>query len=268
MKGARWAIVLIPALATLLGMSGCSSDDLPTPMAPVVNGWTDPTMKQGPYIVQPGDTLYSIAWAYGIDYHDIIRMNHLKAPYSLQVGQKLYMAPPASTTTASASGNQVAATSAHTKQTTTTSQATTHGQHQSGVKTQVTSTNTSHDGWQWPVVGTVVQSYNAQNALSRGIDIRTSPNAKVHAVRAGEVVYAGHGIPSYGNLIIIKHGSEFLSAYGYNAKNLVHEGDKVKAGQVIATVQGTPTKPNVLHFEIRDRGQPVNPLTFLPKQSH
>lgn len=131
--------------------------------------------------------------------------------------------------------------------------------------TTVKPTTVVRSDWLWPVQGTVIANKHA--SANMGIDIRTQAHSAVHAAKAGEVVYAGSGIQGYGNLIIIKHGSEFLSAYAYNAKNLVHEGETVKAGQIIATVQGTKALPNVLHFEIRDRGEPVDPLQYLPKQS-
>ena len=232
--------LMLCLVLTLVGVSACSRGDLPVPMAPVVNGWSESASKQGPYVVQAGDTLYSIAWTYGIDYHAIIRDNHLQAPYLLKTGQTLYLTTPPAKPVQAATPRPVTSTKHAVKQET---QAT----HRTTAKATATSAVTSHtSAWLWPVSGTVVQTYNANNA---GIDIRTSPNARIHAARAGQVVYAGHGIPNYGNLIIIKHGTEYLTAYAYNAKNLVKEGDNVKAGQVIATVQGTATKPNVLHFD-------------------
>jgi len=252
----RMVMHLMGVLLTIIGLSSCSGGDLPTPLAPVVNGWTEPAAKQGPYMVQSGDTLYSIAWAYGIDYHNIITINHLQPPYSLKVGQRLYLValtkpvrPHASIQpAAAAAAKQTAETQAHRPKSA------------SQVSSQVINVT-----WQWPVQGTVLHHYNPNNALSRGIDIRVRAGNQVRAARSGEVVYAGNGIAGYGNLIIIKHDTEFLSAYAYNAKNLVHEGNRVKAGQIIALVGGTPIQPNVLHFEIRDRGQPVDPLHYLPK---
>ena len=89
----------------------------------------------------------------------------------------------------------------------------------------------------------------------------------VTASESGRVVYAGNGLVGYGNLIIIKHDSSFLSAYGYNSKLLVKEGDEVKKGETVAHMgsPNTGAQP-LLHFEIRRRGKPVNPLPLLPKK--
>ena len=87
----------------------------------------------------------------------------------------------------------------------------------------------------------------------------------MRAAAAGRVVYSGTGIRGYGNLIIIKHGENMLSAYAHNRELLVHEGQEVALGQVIAHMgEGAPQKP-VLYFEIRRNGKPVDPLAFLPK---
>lgn len=158
-------------------------------------------------------------------------------------------------------------TSSHHPVSSTTQKQPTSSTKQAVAKTATTSAHTTiattgYDRWQWPVNGALLPVTHSANF---GIDISTKPGAKVHAARAGVVIYVGSGIAGYGNLIILKHGAEYLSAYGYNAQNFVHEGQQVKAGQVIATVQGTSAKPHTLHFEIRDRGQPVNPLNYLPK---
>ena len=79
-------------------------------------------------------------------------------------------------------------------------------------------------------------------------------------------MYAGNGLPGYGNLLIIKHTSDYLSAYGYNQKLLVAEGDRVQGGQQIARMGEGPGQRPLLHFEIRRSGQPANPLRYLPKR--
>jgi lipoprotein NlpD len=86
----------------------------------------------------------------------------------------------------------------------------------------------------------------------------------VRAATSGRVVYNGNGIRGYGNLIIIKHGENLLSAYAHNRESLVHEGQDVATGQLIAHMgEGAPSKP-VLYFEIRRNGKPIDPLPFLP----
>lgn len=85
------------------------------------------------------------------------------------------------------------------------------------------------------------------------------------AAEAGEVVYSGSGLVGYGQLIIIKHNKDFLSAYGHNAKRLVREGDKVAKGKVVAEMGIAAGQPQ-LHFEIRRRGKPVDPIALLPRR--
>jgi lipoprotein NlpD len=93
----------------------------------------------------------------------------------------------------------------------------------------------------------------------------------VRAASAGRVVYAGSGLRGYGNLIIIKHADSVLSAYAHNRELLVHDGQEVAMGQVIAhmgqvtEIGKGPQQSAILYFEIRQNGRPVDPLPFLPK---
>jgi lipoprotein NlpD len=87
----------------------------------------------------------------------------------------------------------------------------------------------------------------------------------VRAASAGRVVYAGNGLRGYGNLIIIKHAESVLSAYAHNREMLVHDGQEVTMGQVIAHMGEGPQQAPILYFEIRQNGRPVDPLPFLPK---
>jgi lipoprotein NlpD len=79
------------------------------------------------------------------------------------------------------------------------------------------------------------------------------------------VVYSGAGLIGYGELLIVKHNNEWISAYAHNDKRLVAEGVKVKAGQHIADMGRTGAVRDMLHFEIRRNGKPVDPLLYLPK---
>ena len=78
------------------------------------------------------------------------------------------------------------------------------------------------------------------------------------------MVYSGRGLIGYGELIIIKHDKDFLSAYAHNEKRLVNEGDRVSLGQHIANVGSSGSDAPKLHFEIRVKGKPVNPMKYLP----
>lgn len=116
--------------------------------------------------------------------------------------------------------------------------------------------------WRWPTRGTVYGVYSDSN---KGINIRGTLGQPIVAAAAGKVVYCGHGLRDYGNLIIIKHNSMFLTAYTYASELYVINGQWVKAGQKIAAMGEKNTHRAILHFEIRRDGEPVNPLFCLPK---
>jgi lipoprotein NlpD len=121
----------------------------------------------------------------------------------------------------------------------------------------------SAKGWRWPVIGTVVKSFAPANG-SKGVDVSVDLGTPVRAAAAGRVAYSGSALKGYGELIVIKHDEVYLTAYGYNRKRLVKEGEQVKAGQVIAESGIGPDQNTVLHFEIREKGNPVDPIPFLP----
>jgi lipoprotein NlpD len=122
----------------------------------------------------------------------------------------------------------------------------------------------SATGWAWPAEGAVIGRYSSNSSLNKGIDIAGDLGQPVLAASDGTVVYAGSGLRGYGELLIIKHSDTYVSAYGHNRRLLVREGQKVKAGQVIAEMGSTGTDRVKLHFEIRRNGKPVNPLSYLP----
>ncbi|TXI91756.1 MAG: hypothetical protein E6Q33_09125 [Neisseriales bacterium] len=110
--------------------------------------------------------------------------------------------------------------------------------------------------WLRPTNGQIVQSYTT--AL-KGVDIAATEGQAVLAANDGKVVYSGNGLKGYGNLIIIKHQDNFLTAYSHNKINLVKEGSTVKRGQKIAEVGKTDSDKPLLHFELRKSGKPINP---------
>lgn len=118
--------------------------------------------------------------------------------------------------------------------------------------------------WRWPAKGSLLDRFMAGDATKQGIDIAGSAGEAVVATSDGVVVYSGSGLVGYGELIIIKHSDEWLSAYGHNRKRLVQEGQRVKAGQPIAEMGSTGAPRDELHFEIRRNGRPVDPLQYLP----
>lgn len=118
--------------------------------------------------------------------------------------------------------------------------------------------------WQWPTAGQIVGRFVAGDPTRQGLSIAGNPGQPVHAAGDGVVVYSGSGLIGYGELVIIKHNDEFLSAYGHNRKRLVGEGEQVRAGQQIAEMGRSGAARDMLHFEIRRSGRPVDPLAHLP----
>lgn len=125
---------------------------------------------------------------------------------------------------------------------------------------------TSSISWQWPTNGRIISGFSSAEGGNKGLDIAGTKGQDVFAAAAGKVVYAGNALQGYGNLIIIKHTDDFLSAYAHNNTIDVKEQSNVKAGQKIATLGSTGTNTNKLHFEIRYKGKSVDPARYLPKK--
>ena len=124
----------------------------------------------------------------------------------------------------------------------------------------------SNVAWQWPTSGNIIQGFSSTDGGNKGIDISGSRGQAVKAAAAGRVVYAGNALRGYGNLIIIKHNDDFLSAYAHNDKILVVDQQEVKAGQDIAKMGSSGTNAVKLHFEVRYKGKSVDPVRYLPRR--
>jgi lipoprotein NlpD len=118
--------------------------------------------------------------------------------------------------------------------------------------------------WSWPIEGKVIETFN--ETRNKGIDILGKEGDPVLAAADGQVVYSGSGLRGYGNLVIVKHDDDFISAYAHNRQILVKQGQTVKRGQRIAELGKTDAEMPKLHFEIRRQGKPIDPLTVLPKR--
>ena len=118
--------------------------------------------------------------------------------------------------------------------------------------------------WRWPAEGRVSRGFSG--SVHKGIDIAGTRGEAVVATAAGKVVYAGTGIVGFGELLIVKHNEQYLSAYGHNDRLLVAEGDTVSAGQKIAEKGSSGTDTVKLHFEIRKDGKPIDPIRLLPRR--
>lgn len=207
--------------------------------------WTPQT-----HVVRSGETVYSIAFQYGIDQRDLIGWNDLAANGLIFKGQQLRLTPPDgySPSRSSAPRARREEPTAPARRAPPSSQPAT---------APVT--------WRWPTTGPVIAGFRATAKTQSGMHIAGKRGQKIHAAASGEIVYAGSGLPGYGKLLIIKHTSDYLSAYGHNQTLLVGEGDRVQGGQLIAKMGDGPGQRPLLHFEIRRSGQPVNPLGYLPK---
>ncbi len=124
--------------------------------------------------------------------------------------------------------------------------------------------NTRADGWNWPALGQITREFDLREINRQGLDIDTGPGAGVQAAADGEVVYSGRDLASYGNLVILRHKDNFLTAYSKVSDIFVKENQEVKAGDLIAVVGGEQSEGTELHFEIRRNGEPVNPVDYLP----
>ncbi|MEQ9464536.1 MAG: peptidoglycan DD-metalloendopeptidase family protein [Haliea sp.] len=271
--------LLVPLLAcALLLVQGCAGG----PRAPIEDRYSraaSAVPAANAHVVQRGDTLYSIAFRFGLDYRDMAAANGIGPPYTIYPGQRLILiggqaaAPPPATSPSAAA---VPATPSFPV--TVTSPDPTPGP----VVTPPSSTAARPvtpaapaaarpasraplarvTAWRWPAAGPVTRGYSA--TVHKGIDIGGQRGDPVVAVAAGEVVYAGTGIVGFGELLIIKHDDVYLSAYGHNDRLLVAEGDRVSAGQRIAEKGSSGTDTVKLHFEIRQEGRPIDPMRLLP----
>jgi lipoprotein NlpD len=222
--------------------------------APVIDAWKQ--LRASAYRVQRGDTLYSVAFAFGLDYGDIATWNHLHPPYVLKVGDVLIMKKVNNTSLVSRYQSVLSPTKK--------SKFSVNYRVNNANRVTVSQSRVSQSiEWQWPVKSKVLQEFTGVYGRSQGIDLAGFKGRSVYASASGLVVYSGTGVRGYGKLVIIKHSEEYLSAYAYLSECFVHVGEWVKAGQRIAAM-GLDNYGQVrLHFELRQKGKPVNPLRYL-----
>lgn len=253
------------------------------------------------YQVRKGDTLYSIAFRYGLDYRELASRNGISGNYNIYPGQKLSLKPSArntvpesivrdasiiapkpeivssrqkATNKSPSTSPQVASKSATPPKPSAKPAKTTAKvkQQKAAVKpvpkaqTKLPKIAAGPIKWGWPASGKIVSTFKTKGAVNKGINIASAYGTKVTAAAKGRVVYAGSGLLGYGNLVIIDHNQQFLSAYAHNSRVLVKENDMVEKGQKVAEMGNSGADRVMLHFEIRRDGKPVNPLRYLPKQ--
>jgi len=207
------------------------------------------------YVVRKGDTLYSIAFRFGLDYKALARANNISPPYTIYIDQRLRLAE-----AQGAGGEPPKPPPRKTPPRKTPPRKT-----PKPIETpQVTDSSIA---WRWPYEGEVVGRFSLSGKVNKGIDIRGKSGDEVRSSADGIVVYAGGGLRGYGKLVIVKHNDRYLSAYGHNQTILVKEGDKVRAGQVVARIGGPGGNEDLLHFEIRRDGKPRDPMAYLPPRT-
>ena len=212
------------------------------------------------YVVQEGDTLHAISFRVGISYQKLANWNRIDSPYRIYVGEKLSLRPGSPTRPAKKPPTAVASQPRSSgKSSAPTAKLASAPLPEVSLPSRVSS-------WKWPAKGKLTQTFSP-NKAQYGIDIKGNRASPVLSAASGQVVYAGNGIRGYGELVIVKHSDQYVSAYAYNDRILVKEGDTVAAGQQIAKMGSTGTKSVKLHFEIRKDGEPVNPLQYLPLRS-
>ena len=226
-------------------LASCSSSRI---HAPVYNNHL-PSKKTSSkmHIVHTGDTLYSIAWQNGKDYKLLAKWNSISWPYTIYKGQKLTLVAPKRAIkkkkSPSPKKNKVLIKQKITKSTS--------NNYQKGLKLS----------WQWPIRVKKLE----KGLVKTGVVLVGSSNELIRSSADGKVVYAGNGLKGYGNLLIVMHNDEYLTAYGYNKRLLVKEGFFVKKGQAIAEIGVDNTKRSVLFFEMRRHGKAVSVTKYLPK---
>ncbi len=225
------------ACASLLALlAACGS-------APVAPGF---------YRVERGDTLLKIARSNRQSVQSIVRWNNLTNPDSIEIGQVLRVAPPGggASTSGAVRSNGSGSASASPRAA------------PAPADSAPSSAPASAISLIWPAEGTVIRRFDGAN--SKGIDMSAAAGTPVVAAAAGTVVYAGNGLRGYGNLLILKHNADYLTAYAHNRALLVKEGQSVARGEKIAEMGDTDTDRVMLHFELRYQGRSIDPSKALP----
>ncbi|WP_392340776.1 peptidoglycan DD-metalloendopeptidase family protein [Moritella marina] len=289
-------IALYFLLAQLVGCATANHSPAPVTSVQGYKAELKSRIYGSSYRVKKGDTLYAIAWRSNQDFKFLAALNQIPNSYEIYPGQVLKLqgkipAPvykkPVSVKVVKAPSNHKnsAKTSVKTPSTPLAKPATTKTivakapvkskpvvKSKPPVKvTPVTKpkavVSNNQLKWGWPTSGKLISTYSTSKSGQQGVNIGGTLGRNVIASENGRVVYSGNGLRGYGNLIIIKHNDDYLSAYAYNQKLLVKEQQWVKAGQKIATMGNTgPNSGAELYFEIRFRGKPVNPMRYLPKR--
>ncbi len=227
---------LLMCLTIGLALSGCAGNS------------SEGSYSGSVYTVKRGDTLSRISRMTGTSVRDLARMNGISPPYTIEVGQKLKVSGASSSSTKKSTASKTAKVVP------------------SSAVPQSSWPPVGQRCWRWPASGKVVMKYSTSEGGNKGIDIAGSRGQPVYAAGAGKVVYVGNQLRGYGNLVMIKHNEDYITAYAHNDKLLVNNGQSVKIGQQIATMGSSDADSVRLHFQIRYRATAIDPLRYLPPQ--
>lgn len=238
------------AILIVLSLTACSAHG----PAPVSDRYQSSEISPDTHRVSRGDTLFSIAFRYGTTVERLAAINGITPPYTIYIDQRLKLkgSLPVKAMAKPISSNPKVVSKPSIKPPSRVVTVAKPIQHKDSV-------------WYWPlnIKGALTARFKEGSTSNKGIDIAAARGTPVLASRAGTVVYAGSSLPGYGNLLIIKHDAQYLSAYAHNERLLVKEGDTVLAKQHIANLGSTSSPSPKLHFEIRQDGKPIDPLALL-----
>lgn len=236
------------------------------------------SLKSNKYTVKKGETLYSIAFRAGMDFRRLASINNIREPYSIYPGQVLTLKSSSSARSENTAPKQSvvskSGTQKNNKKTIANKNPEEYGKNQRGQTSRKTAPAVVKKDpfpskvrkWRYPSEGDIIEGYSNKENGNSGLDFGGKAGDPIIAAADGKVVYAGSALRGFGNLVIVKHNNDYLSAYAHNRSIKVKENDWVKAGQVIAEMGSSGTDRVRLHFEIRFRGRTVNPSKYLPKR--
>lgn len=286
MRPVRSLISLLPlmmGLAVSVTLTACSTHKKPEPAATAESRPREPLppLAYPQYRVRSGDTLWAIAMRFDKDYRELARINNLDEKYTIFADQALRLeeegrkpepapakpevkpaitsAPPAKTTPKNTPAPAKPSSPVAAKPTVPIAK------NAPSVSSSVQALPKNGSlTWGWPASGKLIQRFSSEGVGSKGLDISGTRGDPVKAAADGVVVYAGEGLVGYGRLIIVRHSDDYISAYAHNDRLIAAEGQRVKLGQTIAELGSTGAERDKLHFEIRYKGKPIDPLTQLP----
>ncbi|WP_269320211.1 amidase activator ActS [Cedecea neteri] len=238
----RWHITAFIIMTSLM-LTACSSSKS------AKSTRNEGTFSGAVYTVKRGDTLSKISRMTGSSVGDLARLNGIPAPYTIQVGQRIRI---------KGSGS-----ASRPKNTATAKNTTAPSRSQNTSIAKVAPPPVGARCWLWPTKGNIVEPFSSSDGGNKGIDVSGSRGQPIYASGAGTVVYVGNQLRGYGNLVMIKHSEEYITAYAHNDTMLVNTGEKVKAGQKIATMGNTGADSVRLHFQIRYRATAIDPQRYL-----